>query len=113
MAWSSFALPFLEDKSTWNAMKGYLEANGRTLYTANWLNIGSNFVDEMRALAKNRQPVFLCPSDSSEKMEGGINTNSLPNSASGYGASNYLGAAGTWAPTISTPSTIRRIRIPT
>ena len=86
MAWSSFALPFLDDKSTWSAMKGYLEANGRTLYTANWLNIGSNFTDEMKALAKSPLPVFICPSDSGEKMEGGINNNALPNGANGYGA---------------------------
>ena len=110
MAWSSFALPFLDDKSTWNAMKGYLEANGRTLYTANWLNIGSNFTDEMKALAKSPLPVFICPSDSGEKMEGGINNNALPNSANGYGASNYLAQAARGAPTISTPSTIRPIR---
>jgi len=96
MAWSSFALPFLDDKSTWNTMKGYLEANGRTVYSANWLNIGSNFADEMKALAKTPLPVFICPSDSGEKMEGGINNNALPNGANGYGASNYLGAGGTW-----------------
>jgi prepilin-type N-terminal cleavage/methylation domain-containing protein/prepilin-type processing-associated H-X9-DG protein len=96
MAWSSFALPFLDDTSSWSAMKGYLEANGRTLYSANWLNIGSNFADEMKALAKTPQPVFLCPSDTGDLMQGGINNNALPNGANGYGASNYLGAAGTW-----------------
>ena len=97
MAWSSFALPFLDDKTTWNAMKGYLEANGRTLYTANWLNIGSNFTDEMKALAKSPLPVFICPSDSGEKMEGGINNNALPNGAEWLWRTRIIsGAGGTW-----------------
>src|SRR5262249_34553167 len=81
MGWGGLILPYLDDKTMWEALK---QAMGVTDFNhMNWHSAAQ--------VAQTPMPIFMCPSDTM----GNINNNYGGGGSAG-GKSNYVGCGGTW-----------------